>query len=153
MITYLYWGLVFALVIGVIVGIGLKMESLKSALVVGAVILFTAWAAYYFYVQQIFVKRWGGVMSISVPSGQYHIATTWKDDNLWVENYDPESNRCVFSEYSKGNLLQGRVTIKNCNPIKLLDVRDSRETRGTAARTGDMPERALPESATAPARR
>ena len=153
MITYLYWGLVFALVIGVIVGIGLKMESLKSALVVGAVILFTAWAAYYFYLQQIFVKRWGGVMSISVPSGQYHIATTWKDDNLWVENYDPESNRCVFSEYSKGNLLQGRVTIKNCNPIKLLDVMDSRGIRGTAARTGDMPERALAEPVRAPARR
>lgn len=49
MITYLYWGLVFALVIGVIVGIGLKMESLKSALVVGAIILITGWAAYYFY--------------------------------------------------------------------------------------------------------
>ncbi len=59
-------------------------------------------------------------MTISVPSGQYHIATTWKDDNLWVENYDPETNKCVFSEYSKGNLLQGQVTIKNCNPIMYL---------------------------------
>jgi hypothetical protein len=58
-------------------------------------------------------------MTIKVPVGQYHIATTWKEDNLWVENYDPETNSCVFSEYSKGNLLQGRVTIKNCNPLAL----------------------------------
>jgi hypothetical protein len=149
MITYLYWGLVFALVIGVIVGIGLKMERLKSALVVGAIILFSGWAAYYFYLQQIFVKRWGGVMSISVPSGQYHIATTWKDDNLWVENYDPESNRCVFSEYSKGNLLQGRVTIKNCNPIKLFVRKDLPKTSSTSGRAGDKGETALP--ATTPA--
>jgi hypothetical protein len=120
MITYLYWGIIFALVVAVIVGIGLKMDSLKTALVVAAIILFIGWAAYYFWLQQVFVKRWGGVMSISVPSGQYHIATTWKEDNLWVENYDPETNKCVFSEYSKGNLLQGRVTIKNCNPIMFL---------------------------------
>lgn len=120
MITYLYWGLVFALVVAVIAGIGVKMDSLRTALVVGATILVVGWAAYYFYLQQIFVKRWGGVMSISVPDGQYHIATTWKEDNLWVENYEPETNTCVFSEYSKGNLLQGRVRIRNCNPIKLL---------------------------------
>ncbi len=120
MITYLYWAAVIALVIAVVVVIGIKMDSLRTALVAAAVLLFVGWAAYYFYLQQIFVKRWGGVMTISVPSGQYHIATTWKDDNLWVENYDPESNKCVFSEYSKGNLLQGRVTIKNCNPIMFL---------------------------------
>lgn len=153
MITYLYWGLVFALVIGVIVGIGLKMESLKSALVVGAIILITGWAAYYFYLQQIFVKRWGGVMSISVPSGQYHIATTWKDDNLWVENYDPESNKCVFSEYSKGNLLQGRVTIKNCNPIMLLGRRGAQEIGGAAAQAGDKVEKPFPQPATTPVQR
>lgn len=138
MITYLYWGLVFALVVAVIAGIGVKMDSLKTALVVGATILVVGWAAYYFYLQQIFVKRWGGVMSISVPEGQYHIATTWKEDNLWVENYDPETNTCVFSEYSKGNLLQGRVRIRNCNPIKLLggtDVRGS-GNGGSPAGTG-----------------
>ncbi len=56
-------------------------------------------------------------MSISVPDGQVHIAATWKDDNLWIENYDPATNRCIFTEYSKGNLLEGKVTIKNCNPL------------------------------------
>jgi len=45
------------------------------------------------------------------------IAATWKDDNLWIENYDPATNRCIFAEYSKGNLLEGKVTIKNCNPL------------------------------------
>jgi len=56
-------------------------------------------------------------MTIEVPAGQQHIAATWKDDNLWVENYDPKANVCHFNEYSKGNLLQGKVTIKNCFPI------------------------------------
>lgn len=119
MITYLYWALVIGLVVAVIVAVGIKMDNLKGALVAAAALLFIGWALYYFYLQQIFVKRWGGVMTIKVPVGQYHIATTWKEDNLWVENYDPETNSCVFSEYSKGNLLQGRVTIKNCNPLAL----------------------------------
>ena len=119
MVTYLYWALVIGLAIAVVVAVGVKMDNLKAALAGAAVVLFTGWAAYYFYFQQIFVKRWGGVMTISVPQGQYHVTTTWKDDNLWIENYDPETNTCLFSEYSRGNLLQGRVTIKNCNPLGL----------------------------------
>ena len=34
-----------------------------------------------------------------------------------VQNYDPEKNICYFTEYSKGNVLEGRVIIKNCNPL------------------------------------
>lgn len=117
MITYVYWAFVVGLAIAVIVLLGVKAGALKSALVGAVAILLVGWGTYYFYLQQIFVKRWGGVMTISVPEGQYHIATTWKDDNLWVENYDPKSNTCVFSEYSRGNLLQGRVTLKDCNPL------------------------------------
>ncbi len=117
MITYLYWALVIALAVAVVVTIGAKMDNLKAALVAAAVVLFTGWAVYYFYLEQVFVKRWGGVMTIKVPDGQYHITATWKEDNLWVENYDPKTNACVFSEYSRGNLLQGRVTLKNCNPL------------------------------------
>ncbi len=119
MITYLYWATVFGLVIAVIVLVGVKMANLKAALAVAAAVLVIGWAAYYFHLQQIFVKRWGGVMAITVPEGQHHIAATWKDDNLWVENYDPKSNTCVFNEYSRGNLLQGRVLIKDCNPLAL----------------------------------
>lgn len=120
MITYVYWGLVLSLVVALIVGFGVKLNKWPAALVTAAIVLFIGWAAYYFYLEQMFVKRWGGVMSISVPSGYYHIATTWKDDNLWVENYDPETNKCVFSEYSKGGLLEGQVTLRNCNPIHIL---------------------------------
>jgi hypothetical protein len=117
MVTYLYWALVIGLAIAVVVVVGLRMDNLKAALAAAAIVLFAGWAAYYFYFEQIFVKRWGGVMTITVPQGQYHVATTWKDDNLWIENYDPKTNTCLFSEYSRGNLLQGRVTIKNCNPL------------------------------------
>lgn len=132
MITYLYWALIIGLVGAIVLAIGVKLDNWKTALVAAAVVLLVGWALYYFYLQQIFVKRWGGVMTIKVPQGQYHIATTWKEDNLWVENYDPETNSCIFSEYSKGNLLQGRVTIRNCNPLALAHGSDPRQSRPPA---------------------
>ena len=96
---------------------GVVMGEWKTAAISAVVILIISIGAYYFHFQQIFVKRYGGVMTVSVPEGQLHLAATWKDDNLWIENYDPEENTCHFREYSRGNLLQGQVTIKNCNPL------------------------------------
>ncbi len=117
MVTYLYWALVFAVAFGAVFLFGARFDNWRGALISAVVVLVIGWGAYFFYFQQIFVKRWGGVMTISVPDGQLHIAATWKDDNLWIENYDPKTNRCIFSEYARGNLLEGRVTIKNCNPL------------------------------------
>ena len=117
MITYLYWGIVIVLVVGAMTVFAGKLNNIRLALGTSAAILAVAWGAYYFHFQQIFVKRFGGVMSITVPEGQRHIAATWKDDNLWVENYDPATNTCIFSEYSRGNVLQGQVKIKDCNPL------------------------------------
>lgn len=117
MITYLYWGAVFFIVFGVVFILGAKFEKWKFGIIAGIVFLAIGWGAYYFHFEQLFVKRYGGVMSLSVPKGQIHISATWKGDNLWIENYDPETDKCIFSEYSKGNLLEGRVIIKNCNPM------------------------------------
>ncbi len=117
MITYFYWFAVALLVAAVLYGLGAKAEKWKAAIVVSALLVLTGWTTYYFWLEQMFVKRYGGVMTITVPDGYQHITATWKDDNLWVENYDPKTNNCVFTEYSKGNLLQGKVTIKNCNPL------------------------------------
>ena len=117
MITYLYWTGVLLLAAAVLILIGGKLKAWKIAAPGAVVALLVGWGAYYFHFQQVFVKRWGGVMTIQVPKGQLHISATWKDDNLWVENYDPATNTCHFSEYSKGNLLQGKVTIKSCSPL------------------------------------
>lgn len=117
MITYLYWLGVIALMGLSLFIAGKHFNSWRTAGVISLLIFLIAWGAYYFRFQQVFVKRYGGVMSIQVPAGQVHLGATWKDDNLWIENYDPTTNTCIFSEYSKGNLLQGRVTIKNCNPL------------------------------------
>ena len=147
MITYVYWASVVGLAIAIIVAVGVKMANLRAALLVAATVLVVGWVAYYFYLEQMFVKRWGGVMAISVPDGQYHIAATWKEDNLWVENYDPKSNTCIFSEYSRGNLLQGRVLIKDCNPLGLGLGKDGTNAPGVAptARTlGERPGASLP---------
>ena len=117
MITYLYWATIFASALGLVFLFGARFSNWKGAMISATVVLVVGWAAYFFYFQQIFVKRYGGVMTIKVPQGRYHITATWKDENLWIENYDPKTNECIFSEYSKGNVLQGKVTIKNCNPL------------------------------------
>ena len=117
MVTYLYWATVIGLILAVLGVVGLKLEQWKSAVISAALILLIGGTAYYFHFQQIFVKRYGGIMSVTVPDGQLHLAATWKDDNLWIENYDPKTNTCHFSEYSRGNLLQGQVIIKECNPL------------------------------------
>jgi hypothetical protein len=119
MITYLYWIIVVGLALAIIFFVGLRTGNAKGGLLGAAAVLLVGWTAYYFYFEQVFVKRWGGVMALSVPEGQYHIMTTWKDDNLWIENFDPRTNECIFTEYSRGNLLQGRVTLRNCNPVVL----------------------------------
>ena len=117
MVTYLYWVAVLGLSFGALYLLGVKLDNWKNGAIAAVVIFIVGLAAYYFHFQQIFVKRYGGVMSISVPAGQVHLAATWKDDNLWIENYDPKTNTCYFNEYSRGNLLQGKVTIKDCNPL------------------------------------
>lgn len=118
MVTYLYWILVFGLMIAALwVGGGLLGRWLVG-LGLAALIGIVGTIAYYFHYQQIFVKNWGGIMSIAVPDGQRHMGVTWKEDHLWVENYDPATNECVFREYSRGDLLQGKVILKNCNPLK-----------------------------------
>ena len=89
MITYLYWFLVAVLVIGALFGIGVRLGKWKPALIIAAVIWLVATLAYYFWLEQIFVKRFGGTMNIKVPEEQYHIGATWKGDNLWIQNYNP----------------------------------------------------------------
>jgi hypothetical protein len=117
MVTYLYWTAIIAFAFGLLYVIGHKFDELKISVIAAASVLLIGFIAYHFHFQQVFVKRYGGVMTIKVPDGEVHLAATWKDDNLWIENYNPETNTCHFREYSRGNLLQGQVTIKNCNPL------------------------------------
>jgi len=117
MITYFYWLLVIGLMVSAVYVGGYKMQQWRNTMIGALAILFIGTIAYYFHFEQIFVKRFGGVMSISVPEGQLHLAATWKGDNLWIENYDPKTNTCHFREYSRGNLLEGHVIIKKCNPL------------------------------------
>ncbi len=117
MITYLYWITIIAIALALLYVVGHKLEELKIAAISALSVIIIGFVAYHFHFQQVFVKRYGGVMTIKVPDDEIHLAATWKDDNLWIENYNPATNTCHFREYSRGNLLQGQVTIKNCNPL------------------------------------
>ena len=117
MITYIYLISIIALSLFLLYLIGYRFDEWKAAAATSLGILIIGFLAYHFHFQQVFVKRYGGVMTISVPAGEIHLAATWKDDNLWIENYNPKTDTCHFREYSRGNLLQGQVTIRNCNPL------------------------------------
>jgi hypothetical protein len=117
-VTYLYWAGVLLVMLVALAGIGMKLKQWPVGIAVASAVLLIGWAYYAFYLQQVLVKHYGGRMSISVPEGHRHIGSTWKDDNLWIENYDPATNTCTFQEYSRGNMLQGEVKIKNCSPLK-----------------------------------
>ena len=117
MITYGYWFAVLLLAAAAIAGLGWKGGYWKTATGTAAAVVLVGWSLNYFYLEQLFVKRWGGVMTIHVPEGRRHMGATWKEDNLWIENYDPATNTCHFTEYSRGHMLEGRVTVKNCSPL------------------------------------
>lgn len=117
MVTWGYWILVVLVLIGVLFLVGVKLAKWKVGIVLALALGVASIGMYYFYFEQIFVKRWGGTMSISLSQDVYHIGATWKGDNLWIENYDPRTNECIFSEYSRGNLLEGTVILKNCRPL------------------------------------
>lgn len=118
MTTYLYWFAIVAAMVAALWLIGGIARQWMAAVVMAVLIGVVGAAAYYFYFQQILVKRWGGIMHITVPEGQRHMGVTWKDDHLWMETYNPADNTCEFREYSRGDMLQGRVIIKNCNPLQ-----------------------------------
>ncbi|MCK0536895.1 hypothetical protein [Alcanivorax quisquiliarum] len=117
MISYLYWFCVAALVFLVLFGLGARLGKWKPAAILAVILVVLSTLLYYFYLEQMFVKRWGGSMAIRVPAGQLHMGATWKGDNLWIQNYDPQENVCIFSEYARGNLLEGRVILRDCNPM------------------------------------
>ncbi|WP_178006190.1 hypothetical protein [Marinospirillum perlucidum] len=120
MLTNLYWLVVVALLLGIFYLISVRLGRVRVALVVALVLGVLSHSFYYFYLEQLLVKRYGGSMSLQVPEGQYHLGVTWKGDNLWIQNYDPDNNNCIFREFSRGSMLEGQVVIKNCNPLHLL---------------------------------
>ena len=49
--------------------VGIKLNSLVSGVIGPIVVLAVGWAAYYFHFEEVFVKRWGGVITITMPEG------------------------------------------------------------------------------------
>ena len=117
MITYFYWVLVLAIMLTPLYILGVKLNKWKVAGISAFTVFIIGNAAYFFHFQQVFVKNWGGVMTVTVPDGHQHMMATWKDDNFWLEHYYTHTNTCHFREYSKGAMLEGKVLIKYFNPL------------------------------------
>ncbi len=116
MVTYIYWFSVIGVAL-LLFAILARMDHWKSAVSVALVILIGGWGAYYFKFENLLARSYGGVMEVTVPEGMHNIGMTWKENSLWVENYDPESNTCIFKERTPGGIWQGEVRLHNCNPM------------------------------------
>ncbi len=119
MITYLYWTVLVAITAIVFLGLGVRFKLWQAGFFLALLVAVVGTLTYFFYFEQIFVKRFGGVMPISAQEGTYHLGVTWKGDNLWVESWDPKENVCHFREYSRSNMLEGEVKISDCNPLRV----------------------------------
>lgn len=117
MLTTFYWIATLIAIFAIFYLIAVRFSKLKPALVVTLLLAVVSYSFYYFYLEQLLVKSYGGSMVINIPEGQYHLGVTWKDDHLWIENYDPIKNECIFREYSRGSMLEGQVKLRNCNPL------------------------------------
>ena len=66
--------------------------------------------------EQAVTRNFGGSMSYDIPAGTELISITWKESNIWVLYYDPQTNSCTFKESSLyGAHRSGSVVVKNCN--------------------------------------
>lgn len=68
---------------------------------------------------QFVARNFGGDIQVSIPPGTQLVTMTWKESNLWVLYYDPKTGTCTFREDAVGDVLEGTVTIADCNPIAL----------------------------------
>lgn len=60
-------------------------------------------------------RQFGSSVSLAIPPGAQLVSMTWKDDSLWHLYYLPGENTCVFKENSLLGVLEGSVTVPNCN--------------------------------------
>lgn len=117
MTTYIFWFLLVSISLAIVMGLGVKYRQWKFGMAVGAVVLLAGSLWYFLWLEQVLVKRFGGVMHVTAAEGTRHLGSTWKDDNLWIESFNPADNTCELREYSRSGLLEGRVVIRDCNPL------------------------------------
>lgn len=119
MLTNAYWISTLIIIFTVFYLLAVRFSMQKPAFLVALLLGALSYSFYYYYLEQLLVKHYGGSMVIQIPDGQHHLGVTWKDDHLWIENYDPIKNECIFREYSRGSVLEGQVKLRNCNPLLL----------------------------------
>jgi hypothetical protein len=87
-------------------------KAVGSVLLVGVV----GWSFWEFYLGNTVARRFGGTLTVELPTNAQFLGATWKEDSLWVTYYEPQAKRCVFKEFSRMGLVEGDVVIPNCNP-------------------------------------
>lgn len=92
--------------------INLKDISLKHFIILG-IVLFILYLVYSM-TANVFVKKYGGSMTINLNKDERLVNMTWKDNDLWIltttdSNQSPKVYK--FKEDSRFGILEGVITI------------------------------------------
>lgn len=111
----IYWLVVLVLIYLPYYFLSKEQRALKAVSVFA--ILLVSFISYSMYFEQLFAKKYGGTQTITVPEGERFIGISWKSDNFWLITHDIYDNICFYREHSKFSTIQGKIKIKNCNPV------------------------------------
>lgn len=71
---------------------------------------------------QYLARNYGGNVTLTeLPANAKLVHLTWKENSIWMLYYLPDTKQCVFKESASVGVLEGVVTIPNCNPLMLGD--------------------------------
>lgn len=68
--------------------------------------------------EQYVAKKFGGTTELKIPEGSQLVNVTWKHESIWYLVYFEATNTCHFNESSSLGVLEGKVVINDCNPIR-----------------------------------
>lgn len=93
----------------------------KKRLILAAGISATVWIVFISIwslgLENYLARRFGGTLTVDLPTNAQFLNATWKEDSLWVTYFESGNNRCVFKEFSRYGIMEGDVVIKSCNPV------------------------------------
>ena len=95
-----------------------------AAAIVGVVMT----SSYYTLLENMFARKFGGTLDVSIPANEYLLGVSWKGEDSWILTYDPVSKNCYYREESKFSTLEGKVRINNCKPL-ILNVKALESTK------------------------
>jgi hypothetical protein len=116
--TTAWFCLMLVIMIG-IVNFGYRKPFSTKAYIAAGVVGIIMTFSYYAFLENIFARKFGGTLDVSIPKDEYLIGISWKNEDSWILTYDSVSKNCYYREESKFSTLEGKIRVSNCKPLIL----------------------------------